>query len=57
MPYKVKSGKKDFFDETFKTETEAKTAKYYAILGAKTNRSAFKTMDAKIVKVAKTKKK
>jgi hypothetical protein len=57
MPYKVKVGKTDMFDETFKTEGEAKTAKYYAILGAKTNRSAFKTMDAKIVKVAKSKKK
>jgi hypothetical protein len=57
MPYKVKSGKTDIFNETFKTESEAKTAKYYAIIGAKTNRSAYKTMDAKIVKVAKTKKK
>lgn len=57
MPYKVKSGKTDMFDEIFKTEGEAKTAKYYAILGAKTNRNAFKYMDAKILKVAKSKKK
>ena len=57
MPYKVKRGKTDIFDETFRTENEAKTAKYFAIIGAKNNRSAFRTMDAKIVKVAKKKKK
>ena len=57
MPYKVKTGKKDFFDETFRSETAAKEAKYFAVLGAKTNRTAFKAMDAKVVKVAKKKKK
>lgn len=57
MPYKVKTGKKDFFNENFSTEREAKQAKYFAIVGAKNNRSAFRAMDAKIVKVAKKKKK
>lgn len=57
MPYKVKIGNKDFFDETFSTEKLAKEAKYYAIIGAKNNKSAFRTMDAKIVKVAKAKNK
>jgi hypothetical protein len=57
MPYKVKIGNKDFFNETFSTEKSAKEAKYFAIIGAKNNRTAFRTMDAKIVKVAKAKKK
>ncbi len=57
MPYNVKSGNKNYFGEVFTSEKEAKTAKYYAVVGAKTNTSAFKAMDAKIVKVAKTKKK
>jgi hypothetical protein len=57
MPYKVKTGRKDFFTETFRSENAAKEAKYFAVLGAKTNRNAFKAMDAKIVKVAKKKKK
>lgn len=57
MPYKVKSGRKDFFDETFRSQNAAKEAKYFAVLGAKTNKNAFKAMDAKIVKVAKKKKK
>jgi len=57
MPYKVKIGNKDFFNETFSTEKSAKEAKYFAIIGAKNNRTAFRTMDAKIVKVSKAKKK
>ena len=57
MPYKVKIGNKDFFNETFSTEKSAKETKYFAIIGAKNNRTAFRTMDAKIVKVAKAKKK
>lgn len=56
MPYKVKSGKINYFDETFGTEKAAKEAKYFAVLGAKTNRTAFKAMDTKIIKVAKIKK-
>ena len=57
MPYKVKSGKTDYFGETFNSEKAAKEAKYFAVVGAKNNRSAFKAMDTKIVKVAKRKKK
>lgn len=57
MPYKVKRGKIDIFDEVFKTENEAKTAQYFAIIGAKNKRGAFRSMDAKVVKVAKAKKK
>ena len=57
MPYKVKIRNKDIFDETFTTETSAKQAKYFAIIGAKNNRGSFRVMDAKIVKVAKAKKK
>ena len=57
MPYKVKIRNKDIFDETFTTETSAKQAKYFAIIGAKNNRGAFRVMDAKIVKVAKAKNK
>jgi hypothetical protein len=56
MPYIVKSGNKKAFDEVFSNEREAKTAKYFTIIGAKNNRSAFRAMDMKIVKV-KTKKK
>ncbi len=56
MPYKVKSGKTDYFGETFRSEKAAKEAKYFAVVGAKTNRTAFKAMDTKIVKVAKKKK-
>jgi len=57
MPYKVKIANKDIFDETFSSEASAKQAKYFAIVGAKNNRNAFRVMDAKIVKVAKAKKK
>jgi hypothetical protein len=56
MAYKVKLGNKDYFSEEFPTETEAKKAKYFAIVGAKTFRSASKSMDTKIVKVVKKKK-
>jgi hypothetical protein len=56
MPYIVKSGNKKAFDEVFSNEREAKVAKYFTIIGAKNNRSAFRAMDMKIVKV-KTKKK
>ena len=56
MAYKVKLGDKDYFSEEFSSETEAKRAKYHAIIGAKTFRSASKSMDAKIVKVVKKKK-
>lgn len=57
MPYKVKTGKTDFFTEIFRSENAAKEAKYFAVIGAKNNRNAFKAMDAKIVKVAKKLKK
>jgi hypothetical protein len=57
MPYVVKSGKKDYFGETFNSEKAAKEAKYFAVVGAKSNRTAFKAMDTKIVKVARKKKK
>ncbi len=56
MPYVVKSGSKNYFGEVFTTERDAKTAKYFAVVGAKNNRSAFRAMDTKIVKVAKKKK-
>lgn len=57
MPYIVKSKNKKYFDEIFSTEKEAKTAKYFAVVGAKTNERAFLAMDTKIVKVAKQIKK
>jgi len=57
MPYVVKIGNKNVFDEVFSSERDAKVAKYFTIVGAKNNRSAFRAMDMKIVKVAKTKKK
>ena len=57
MPYVVKFGNKNVFDEVFSTEREAKVAKYFTIIGAKNNRSAFRAMDMKVVKVAKSKKK
>ena len=56
MPYVVKSGSKNYFGEVFRTEKDAKEAKYFAVIGAKNNRSAFRAMDAKIVKVVKRKK-
>lgn len=57
MPYILKSGNKNAFDEVFSNERDAKQAKYFTIIGAKNNRSAFRAMDMKIVKVAKKKKK
>ena len=56
MSYVVKSGSKNYFGEVFRTEKDAKEAKYFAVIGAKNNRSAFRAMDAKIVKVVKRKK-
>jgi len=55
MPYVVKSGTKNYFGEVFRSQKEAKEAKYFAIVGAKNNRGAFRAMDTKIVKVAKKK--
>jgi hypothetical protein len=57
MPYVVKSGTKNYFDEVFTSQKDAKEAKYFAVIGAKNNRSAFRAMDTKIVKVVKRKKK
>ena len=55
MPYVVKSGTKNYFGEVFRSQKEAKEAKYFTIVGAKNNRGAFRAMDTKIVKVAKKK--
>jgi hypothetical protein len=44
-------------DEKFSTSTQARQAKYQMIIGAKNFKSASKHLDAKIVKVAKAKKK
>ena len=57
MPYIVKEGNKNVLDEKFSTSTQARQAKYQMIIGAKNFKSASKHLDAKIVKVAKAKKK
>ena len=58
MPYQVKSGNRNVLDENFSTATEARRAKYQIILGAPSFKQASRSMDYKIVKVArKTKKK
>lgn len=56
MPYVVKSGTKNYFGEVFTSQKDAKQAKYFAIIGAKNNRGAFRAMETKIVKVTKKKK-
>lgn len=56
MPYKVKIGNKDFLMKLFQQKI-SKGSEVFGNNWCKNNRSAFRTMDAKIVKVAKAKKK
>ena len=58
MPYILKKGNKAILGgETFTSITEAKRSKYQIIIGGRNFKDASPYLDAKIVKVAKAKKK
>ena len=58
MPYVLKKGNKAILGgETFRSIAEAKNVKYQIIIGGRNFKDAAPFLDAKIVKVAKAKKK